>query len=327
VKNGEFIDRTWLYDFVCRTVVPILAVLSVLVSIYWAAEVFEMTSLCRKIFMRDIVNQTNLIRISLFRVCMAAALFFIFRYANYALRSFYLHYRKQFASAGGAVNKTLARNVIGILCWGLYIIIVLVIFRVPKDGISIVGAGLATGLGFAMQSILENFFYGISLMTGRIHVGDYIECDGIAGKVESITYQSTQITTTDGSVIAFSNSALFNKNFKNMTRNHRYELIKIPVGVAYGTNVGQVRNFLIEALKPVCHEVNKAGQPVTDPNIPVTVAFSDFGDSSVDLNVCVWMLVEEKIALTARIKEVIYNTLNENNIEIPFPQRDVHIRE
>ena len=326
VKNGEFIDKTWLYDFFCRTIVPILAVLSVLVSIYWAAQVFEMTSLCRKIFLRDIVNQTNLIRISLFRVCMAAALFFIFRYINYALRSFYLHFRKRYSETGESINKTLARNVIGIVNWGLFIIIVLVIFRVPKDGISIVGAGLATGLGFAMQSILENFIYGISLMSGRIHVGDYIECDGIAGRVESITYQSTQITTNDGSVIAFLNSALFSKNFKNMTRNHRYELIKVPVGVAYGTDVEQVRQLLVEALQPLCHEENAAGQPLTDTNIPVSVAFSDFGESSVDLKVCIWMLVEEKLAITARVKEIIYNTLNKNCIEIPFPQRDVHLK-
>ncbi len=327
MKKGEFIDQTWFYDLFCRTIVPILAVLSVLVSIYWAAQVFEMTSLCKKIFMRDIVNQTNIIRISLFWVCMAAALFFVFRYVNYALRSFYLHYRKQFSDDNTAINKTLARNIIGILCWGLYIILVLIIFKVPRDGISIVGAGLATGLGFAMQSILENFFYGISLMTGRIHVGDYIECDGIAGKVESITYQSTQITTTDGSVIAFLNSALFSKNFKNMTRNHRYELIKIPIGVAYGTDIEQVRQLLIEAITPICKEKNGAGQTITDTDIPVSVAFSDFGDSSVDLKVGIWMLVEEKFALTARIKEVIYNTLNKNGIEIPFPQRDVHIKE
>ena len=326
MKKGEFIDKTWLYDFFCRTIVPILAVLSVLVSIYWAAQVFEMTSLCRKIFLRDIVNQTNLIRISLFRVCMAAALFFIFRYINYALRSFYLHFRKRYSETGESINKTLARNVIGIVNWGLFIIIVLVIFQVPKDGISIVSAGLATGLGFAMQSILENFIYGISLMSGRIHVGDYIECDGIAGRVESITYQSTQITTNDGSVIAFLNSALFSKNFKNMTRNHRYELIKVPVGVAYGTDVEQVRQLLVEALQPLCHEENAAGQPLTDTNIPVSVAFSDFGESSVDLKVCIWMLVEEKLAVTARVKEIIYNTLNKNGIEIPFPQRDVHLK-
>ena len=326
MKKGEYIDQTWLYDLFCRTIVPIMAVLSVLVSIYWAAQVFEMTSLCQKIFTRDIVNLTGVIRISLFWVCMAAALFFIFRYINYALRSFYLHYRKQLSSDNEAINKTLARNIIGILCWGLYIIIVLIIFRVPRDGISIVSAGLATGLGFAMQSILENFFYGISLMSGRIHVGDYIECDGIAGKVESITYQSTQITTNDGSVITFLNSALFGKTFKNMTRNHRYELIKVPVGVAYGPDVERVRQLLIEALTPVCHEKNDDGQPLTDTNIPVTVAFSDFGESSVDLKVCVWMLVEQKLAITARVKEVIYNTLNQNGIEIPFPQRDLHIK-
>ena len=327
VKKGEYIEQTWLYDLFCRTIVPILAVLSVLVSIYWAAQVFEMTSLCQKIFTRDIVNHTGLIRISLYLICMAATLFFVFRFINYALRSFYLHYRKQYASSNEAVNKTLARNIIGILCWGLYVIIILAIFRVPKDGISIVGAGLATGLGFAMQSILENFFYGISLMSGRIHVGDYIECDGITGKVESITYQSTQITTTDGSVISFLNSALFSKNFKNMTRNHRYELIKIPIGVAYGTDVEQVRKLLVEAITPVCQEKTEAGQPLTDVKIPVSVAFSDFGSSSVDLKVCVWMLVEQKLALTARIKEVIYNTLNKNNIEIPFPQQDVHIKQ
>ena len=327
VKKGEYIDQTWFYDLFCRTLVPILAVLSVLVSIFWAAQVFEMTSLCRKIFTRDIVNQTGIIRISLFWVCMAAALFFIFRYINYALRSFYLHFRKKYSNDDDSINKTLARNVIGILCWGLYIIIVLVIFKVPKDGISIVSAGLATGLGFAMQSILENFIYGISLMSGRIHVGDYIECDGIAGRVESITYQSTQITTNDGSVIAFLNSALFSKNFKNMTRNHRYELIKVPVGVAYGTDVEQVRQLLIEALEPICHEENGSGLTLTDTNIPVSVAFSDFGESSVDLKVCIWMLVEEKLAITYRVKEIIYNTLNKNNIEIPFPQRDLHIKQ
>ena len=145
--------------------------------------------------------------------------------------------------------------------------------------------------------------------------------------MESITYQSTQITTADGSVIAFLNSALFSKNFKNMTRNHRYELIKIPIGVAYGTDVERVRQLLIEAITPLCQEVTDSGQPITDTNIPVNVSFADFGDSSVDLKVCVWMLVEQKLALTARIKEVIYNTFNKNGIEIPFPQQDVHIRQ
>ena len=326
MRTGRYIGKTWLYDLVNRTLVPILGVLSVLFSIYWAAKVFEMTSVCYKVFMMDIIYQKGFIRISLFNLCLVASLWFVFRYLNYCIRSTYVHYRRQMLRGEGELNFTLAKNVIAILVWGLYLIIALFILEVPKSGISIVTAGLATGLGFAMQDLIENFFYGISLMTGRLHVGDYIECDGIAGRVESITYQSTQILTNDGCVIAFLNSALFSKNFKNMTRNHRYELIKIPIGVAYGTDVEQVRQLLVDALTPLCQETNADGQPITDTNIPVSVAFANFGDSSIDLMICVWMLVEEKFALSARIKEAIYNTLNKNNIEIPFPQRDVHIK-
>ena len=326
IQQGDHITSTWIYDLVSRTIVPIMAVASVLASIYWAAALFEMTSVCQKAFYTNFIDQKDLIQVSLFKLCQVAALWFIFRYINYAVRSFYAAYRRHTANPDDVLNLTLARNVIAILSWGLYVIIVFVILNVPKSGISIVTAGLATGLGFAMQDLIENFFYGLSLMTGRLRVGDYIECDGITGKVESITYQSTQVITGDGCVIAFLNKALFSKNFKNMTRNHSYELISIPVGVAYGTNVERVRQLLIEALTPICQETNDNGQNVSDPERPIMVRFADFGDSSVDLKVMVWMLVEEKYALMARIKEAIYNTLNTNNIEIPFPQRDVHMR-
>ena len=326
MERGEHITKTWLYDLIRRTIVPILAVGSVLVSIYWAAEIFEMTSVCQKIFLKNFINQADLIQVSLFKLCQVVALWFVFGYLNYAIHSFYAYYRKQTAATDEILNLTLAKNVIAILTWGLYFIIILVLLNVPKSGISIVTAGLATGLGFAMQDLIENFFYGLSLMTGRLRVGDYIECDGITGKVESITYQSTQIITGDGCVIAFLNKALFSKNFKNMTRNHSYEMISIPVGVAYGTDVEAVRSMLTEALKPICQQQNASGQYITDPERPIVVRFADFGDSSVDLKIFIWMLVEEKYALTARVKETIYNTLNENNIEIPFPQRDIHMR-
>ena len=326
VRRGDYITTTWLYDFLYRTLLPILGVSSVLLSFYWASEIFEMTSICEKVFMTDFIKSSNLVRLSLYRICLVAGLWFVFRFLNYSIRAFYTHTRRTIIATGQNLNVTLARNVIAILCWGTYILIALAILEVPKSGISIVGAGLATGLGFAMQSILENFFYGINLMAGRVHVGDYIECDGIAGKVESITYQSTQIVTADGSVIAFLNSALFSKNFKNMTRNHRFELVKIPVGVAYGSNVQQVRQMLVEAIQPLCEQTDAEGRSVARTDVPVNVVFSDFGDSSVDLLVCIWMRVEDKIALTARVRETIYETLTHNGVEIPFPQCDVHMR-
>ncbi len=324
MEQGKFITTTWLYDLFRLTLVPILAVASVLACIYWSADIFEMTSICMKLFFRNFIDQKDLVQISLSKLCLVAALWFVFRYLNYAIRSFYVYFRRH-TGQDESVNTTLARNIIAIICWGLYIITVFVILKVPKSGISIVTAGLATGLGFAMQDLIENFFYGLSLMTGRLRVGDFIECDGITGKVESITYQSTQVVTLDGYVISFLNKALFNGNFKNMTRNHSYAFVKVPVGVAYGTDVARVRSLLVEALQPLTQELNAAGKHIVDPVRAVDVIFSDFGESSVDLYVALWMLVEERTVLVGRIKEIIYQTLNTNNIEIPFPQREVRV--
>ena len=223
-------------------------------------------------------------------------------------------------------NLTLFNNLVMIVVWGVYFIFILKLFEVPATGISIVTAGLATGVGFAMKDLIENFFYGLSLMTGRVRVGDIIECDGIRGKVDSITYQSTQIATIDGCVIAFLNSALFSKNFKNLTRNHSYELVKVPVGVAYGVDVEKVRTLLSEGLQEL-NGKDKYGRNLIDEKHGVNVYFQDFGDNSVNLNVVFWVLVAEQFGVVSKAKEIIYNTLNQNNIEIPYPQRDVYIRQ
>ncbi len=327
MKKGRLFGKTWLYDFISITVVPICAVASVLLSVYQAGGVFEMTEMFVSAFSTNFIDQEGLIQVSLSKLCVVVALWFIFKYLNYGVHSIYNNYKRAHLKPGDTLNTTLANNVVAIFFWGLYFIISLVILKVPRSGISVVGAGLATGLGFAMQSIIENFFYGISLMAGRLRVGDFIECDGVSGRVESITYQSTQIITADGCVIAFLNSALFSKNFKNRTRNHHYELTKIPFSVSYGTSVDRVRELVVAAISPICEERNKHGKRVLQEGIEPSVAFSEFGESSVDLLACVWILVEEKIGLTARIKELIYDTLNENGIEIPFPQTDVHIRQ
>ncbi len=325
MKRGKHFTRTWFYDLVRTVVVPLLAVISVLLSILWAGSSFEMTDPFIELWHRPFINQEGLIRVSLETLCVVAALWFVFRYVNYACYHLYANYRHLTLRPGQTLNTTLARNLIATLTWGLFAVIALVAFQVPSSGISIVSAGLATGVGFAMQSIIENFFYGLQLMTGRLRLGDYIECDGITGRVDNISYQATQIVTADGCVIAFMNSSLFSKNFKNLTRNHRYELIKIPVGVAYGTSVDHARGVILDAIRPLCQQRTASGQHITNPATTPSVVLSDFGDSSVDLTVVVWMLVEEKVGLTARCREAIYNALNTAGIEIPFPQRDVHV--
>lgn len=327
MAKGEYIGQTWFYDFLFKALLPVLAVLSVPIAVYWAATIFEMTSICKKIFFYVFLDKPGFIQLSLYKICLVAELFFIFHYLNYAIRAFYQMFKKRKSKdVRMQGNITLANNVISIIVWGLYVIAALMILQVPSSGISIVMAGLATGLGFAMKDMLENFIYGISLMTGRLRVGDYIECDGVQGRVESINYQSTQLYTLDGSVIAFQNTTLFSKNFKNLTRNHGYVMVKIPVGVAYGVNVEKVRAMLIKEIEPLKGK-NENGKYVLDNKQGVSVVFDDFGDSSVDLFVICWVLVEDKAKVVAKIKELIYNTLNKNKVEIPFPQRDVYIRQ
>lgn len=322
MRKGEFVTTTWFYDFVNRAFVPICAVASVFFSVFMAAEIFEIRDLCVSWFVKDLINEEYL-QVSLFKLMGLGAGFFLFKYIEYLLRSAYFRFRK--SSADESFNATLAKNVIAIVVWGIYIISTMILLKVPRSGIEYVATGLVAGLGFASKDLLENFIYGLSLMTGRVRVGDYIECDGITGKVESISYLSTQIVTLDGSVIAFLNSQLFSKNFKNLTRNHEYELVKVPFGVAYGVNVDEVRKMVLDGISEICVQTED-GRDIVNPKNPINVAFSNFGDNSVDLLLVFWVLVDQKISFTGKAKEKIYKILNENNIEIPFPQQDVYIR-
>lgn len=324
-RHEKHINQTWLYDFVAMSVVPVMGVLSILLSIWWAANVFDLTATVTNIFMFNFLNVPDVVQLSLAKIVAVASQYFVFRYLNYLIKALYHKYHKSKVVVNGKPNFTLANNIIGICVWGLYAIISIRLLKIPSTAISVISAGLATGVGFAMKDLLENFFYGISLMTGRVRVGDFIECDGIRGKVDSITYQSTQIVTADGCVIAFLNSSLFSKNFKNITKNHSYEMVKVPVGVAYGVNVDEVRTMLIDAVKQLQGK-QADGRDIISRKQPISVVFDEFGDNSVNLFVTYWVLVEQKFVMTGRIKEAIYNTLNAHNIEIPFPQRDLHIR-
>ena len=333
-RDGKLIQYTWLFDLFAMCIVPVGAVWSIFWSIYLAADVFDLTEMMIHIFITPFVNVKGVCRLSVFMLVLVASMYFVFNYVCYAIKSGYRYFRikrlaahnKGMAVATNQANLTLFYNVTAIVVWGIYIIIALLLFQVPKSGLSIVTAGLATGVGFAMKDLLNNFFYGISLMTGRLRVGDWIECDGIRGKVDSITYQSTQIATEDGSIIAFLNSTLFNKNFKNLTRNHSYVMSKVTIGVAYGTDINRVRQLLVNAITPMMRK-NKSGRDIVSTKKGINVLVSNFGDNSIDLLVVYWTLVEEKTVFDLKVKETIYNTLNEAHVEIPFPQRDIHIRQ
>lgn len=324
--RGNHIGITWPYDLFIKTLVPIFIIESIILCAVLAAGIFDLSETFYQVFTTNFINVKGVCQLSLFKMLVIALSFFCCRFISYGLKSVYKYYRLNHITVNGEANITLANNLISILVWGGFFIFILFFLRVPKSGISIVTAGLATGVGFALKDIIENFIYGLSLMTGRVRVGDYVECDGIRGKVDSITYQSTQMITTDGCVIAFLNSALFNKSFKNLTRNHGREFIRISVGVSYGSDIKQVRGMLIKALHPLT-KPDAEGDCLIDPAKGINVMLDEFGDNSVNLIISFWGLVEKKFITCGKVKEIIYNTLNANNVEIPFPQRTVYIKE
>lgn len=309
------ITQTWIFNFIYKVIMPVLGVLSVMISIYWAADVFNLSDTTWKIFSNYYINEDGF-RASIITIALAAILYFLFAYFNKTIMALlYIHFENTDHKTA-ATRFVMAKNVIQVVVWGIWLLIVLGLFKVNNTWLVVVSGGLSTGIGFAMKDIIENIYYGISLMTGRIKVGDLIECDGIRGSVSSINYTSTMVNTTDGSVIAFQNSQLFTKNYKNLTRNHGYELDVIVIGVAYGSNAAQVKALLTETVSKLdCRDKKK----------DINVVFSNFGADSIDFKVLVWVPVMTRTYADGEIKEAIYNCLNENNIEIPFPQRDIHI--
>lgn len=309
------ITQTWIFRFIYKVIMPVLGVLSVMISIYWAADVFNLSDTTWKIFSNYYIDEDGF-RASIITIAMSAILYFLFAYLNKTITDLlYLHFENTDHKTA-ATRFVMAKNVIQVIVWGIWLLIVLGLFKVSNTWLVVVSGGLSTGIGFAMKDIIENIYYGISLMTGCIKVGDLIECDGIRGSVSSINYTSTMVNTTDGSVIAFQNSQLFTKNYKNLTRNHGYELDVIVIGVAYGSNAAQVKTLLTETVSKLdCRDKKK----------DVNVVFSNFGADSIDFKVLVWVPVMTRTYADGEIKEAIYNCLNENNIEIPFPQRDIHI--
>lgn len=320
-KRKKLADKAitdkWLYRFIYKVLLPISGVLSFIISIYWAADVFNMSDTTWEIFNKDYIKTSNFTA-SLFSISVVACLYFLFNYINITSVDFMRHHFEKADPASAASKIVMFKNVMQVIIWGIWLMIALNVFQVGKSWLLAIFAGLSTGLGFASKDILENIYYGISLMMGRVKVGDYIICDGTRGKVSSISYTSTMLEATDGSVIAFQNSQLFSKNYKNMTKNHGYELDILEVGIAYGSNVKEVKQILIEALMKLdCIYQDKG----------VKVLLKSFDDSCITLRIVVWVNVLTQAIDDATIMECIYDTLNDHNIEIPFPQREITIKQ
>ncbi len=316
-NENKPITKTWMYKLFYHVVLPIAGVASVLYSIYWAADVFNLSDLCWKLFHEKFVNFKNL-QISMMKLAMVISLWFIFSYISSTILALMrLHYHQK-DPHNAESRMVMGKNVIQVLVWGIWLLLSLSLLHISVAWLVAISGGLSTGIGFASKDIIENIYYGASLMAGRIKVGDWIEVDGTMGKVTSISYTSTMIESLFGEVIAFQNSQLFAKNYKNLTKNHGYVLAVVPFGVAYGSNLKEVGNLIEKA-------VNNLHHPWMDPAKQVKAVVSEMGDNSVNYKLFVWADAVKKSYVVSDVMKCIYETLNEHDISIPFPQRDIHI--
>ena len=313
------ITQTWGYYLMYKVMLPCMSVLSIMLSIWWAADVFNLSDQCWKVFNYKFIDQKNF-QISIIKITMVVCLWFLFLYLTKTwLKLLRLHY--QMKDPASADSRTvMAKNVIQIIIWGSWLLISLSILHISVSWLLAITGGLSTGIGFASKNIIENIFYGASLMTGRIKVGDWIEVNGTMGKVTSISYTSTTIESLYGEIITLQNSQLFSNNYKNLTRNHGYVLAVVPYSVAYGSDLQQVTQLVDTAVNQLKHKW-------MDRSKKVKSVVGELADSGVNLKMFVWADAPKKSYVISDVLNCIYDTLNQHGIEIPFPQQDVHIKQ
>ena len=311
------ITQTWLYTFTHKVVLPALIVCSVMISIYWAADVFNLSDMCWGIFNYKFIDQENL-KVSIVKLAVVISSWFLFSWISKTILSLMrLHFETKDPSTAES-RSVMGKNVVQLIIWGIWLLSVLAYLDISVAWLLAISGGLSTGIGFASKDIIENIYYGASLMAGRIKAGDWIEINGTMGKVTSISYTSTMIESLYGEVITFQNAQLFKNNYKNLTRNHGYVLAVVPFGVAYGSNLKQVATIVEEAVNNLHHQW-------MDPKKPVKSVVSEMADSSVNFKLFVWAEAPKKSYVISDVLKCVYDTLKDHDIQIPFPQRDVHL--
>ena len=330
---------TWFHDLVKQVVVPVLILLSVPFFIHLSLDMFDFTDLFKRYYydpffqLTDEATGVSTLRVSVMSLVYLLILFFVFRYINRVLHVLWHYIRytsfmrknKRTYVRANEINLSIGNSIISAVVWMIYIIAVVDELKIPTGSLALIAGGLSAGIGIALKDILNNFIYGIQLMGGRLRVGDWIECEGVRGRVTGINYQCVLVETIEGTEMSFLNSSLFGQNFNNLTRNNSYEMTKVIVGVEYGTDVERVREVLLEAMKQMDTK-DQYGRHIVDPKKGTIIILENMSDSSVDIAVKQYILVPERIAYVERAKEVVYKALNDAGITIAFPQCDIHIK-
>ena len=315
-KGKSATRELWFTPTVEKLILPLLTIASFSLSFRWSAQMFSMRSWAEGVLHNNLavaISEGSKINVTVSSILFLIALAFVLIWIIYMVKTaLKVIYKENYTTGAIPLYITLG----SILAWFFYAVVFTKVLNIDSKALVAAVGGLGVGLGFALKDTINDLLCGLTLLMGRVHLNDYIECDGIRGRITEVGIRSTTIDTLDGSTMSFLNSQLFAKNFKNLTKSNHYELCSIPVGVSYGTDVEKAREVILEALKPMRDKLS-GKEPV--------VLVTGFGDNSVDLTVRAWVRDNTKAAQMAEIRETIYNAFNSAGIEIPFPQRDIHI--
>jgi small-conductance mechanosensitive channel len=276
-------------------------------------------------FINNPVFSINTVPVSIFKLFMTILIFI----SGFVLGALYKRKMKSLQlnqKSFTQSTRTLLTNI------GYYIIILIAFFvalnvlGVKLSSIALVAGALSVGIGFGLQNIVSNFVSGLILMFERsVKIGDYIQLDGdLRGHVTDIRMRSTTINTNENIDIIIPNQKLIENNVINWTMNDKLRRFEINFDVAYGTDARKVIGLIKEAVKE-----SGFGDIYTSSSRYTRVLMTGLGDSSVNFQLFIWIQGGEIYypkRTTSRFLILIYETLNANGIEIPFPQSDLHIR-
>jgi potassium-dependent mechanosensitive channel len=216
----------------------------------------------------------------------------------------------------GVANSASTMSYYLLLMIGLMVALAAAGFEVSQ--VTLVLGALSVGIGFGLQTVVNNFVSGLILMFERpIQPGDTVELSGTVGTVRDIGMRATTFTTFDGADVVVPNGMLLSDKLINWTLNTDTRRIDVPVGVAYGNDPAQVCALLAEV-------VQAADGVARHP--PPTVLFTGFGASSLDFSVRAWTGYDNYVFVRSALALAIHAALKGAGIEIPFPQQDLHLR-
>ena len=186
--------------------------------------------------------------------------------------------------------------------------------------LNVLAGALGVGIGFGLQNVANNFISGLIILFERpIKVGDRIDVGNIAGDVVKISARSTMVNTNDNISVIVPNSEFINNRVINWSHNDRNVRFHVPVGVSYNEDPAQIKEILLDVAR---NHKDVLKRPAPD------VLFVEYGDSSLNFDLLVWTstYINKPIILKSQLYYEIFEKFKEHDIEIPFPQRDLHIK-